>query len=175
MEITEKEREMLEKERDQIKKLTTEILELENDPKNNTKLKQNVIAIQSSISRMASYSNPEQYKLDGCAKIAENVLALLSGNPSDEVQKGMEKLIYDPPDEVLKRLKIKRDQWFTPHQNVAYPAWWSFAVDGLDKYCNYVNSIRFNFTKKGLTIVFPKIVLPKILNLNFGNITNRRK
>jgi hypothetical protein len=33
--------------------------------------------------------------------------------------------------------------------------------------CNYVNSVKFNFTKNGLTIRFPK------MNFNFGNITNK--
>ena len=171
MELTEKEREMLEKERDEIRKLTKEIVELENDPKNSVRLKQNVLGIQSSISRMASYSNPEQYKLDACAKIASAVLSLLSGHPSEDVQKEMEKAIIDPPDELLKRFKIKREQWFIPHQNVAYPLWWGFAVNGLNVYCNYVNSVRFDFTKRGLKIVFPKVVLPK--NLNIGNIINK--
>lgn len=171
MELTEKDREMLEKERDEIKRLAMEILELENDPKNSVKLKQNVIGIQSSISRIASYSNPEQYKLDICTKIAKAVLSLLSGNPTEDVQKEIEKILIDPPEEILKRFKMKRDQWFIPHQNVAYPLWWGFAVNGLDTYCNYVNSIRFDFTKKGLKIIFPKMTLPK--NLNIGNIINK--
>ena len=33
--------------------------------------------------------------------------------------------------------------------------------------CNFANSMRFDFTKKGLKIYFPKI------NLNFGLITNK--
>jgi hypothetical protein len=172
MELTDKEREMLEREREQIKILTNEILELENDPKNSTKLKQSVVGIQFSLNRMASYSKPEQYKLDRCADIAENLLSMLSEAPTEEIQNEMEKSILNPSEETLKRLKIKRDQWIAPHQNVAYPAWWSFVVSGLNKYCTYVISIRFDFTKKGLNITFPKnIVLPK--NFNFGSITNK--
>jgi len=38
----------------------------------------------------------------------------------------------------------------------------------LEAYCNMVNSIRFDFTKKSF-----RIVLPKIKNLNVGNITNK--
>jgi len=32
--------------------------------------------------------------------------------------------------------------------------------------CNYANSVRFDFTKKGLKIIFPK-------NINIGSITNK--
>jgi hypothetical protein len=38
----------------------------------------------------------------------------------------------------------------------------------LEAYCNTVNSIRFDFTKKNF-----RIVLPKIKNLNVGSITNK--
>lgn len=38
----------------------------------------------------------------------------------------------------------------------------------LEAYCNTVNSIRFDFTKKSF-----RIVLPKIKNLNVGSITNK--
>ena len=171
MELTEKERESLEKERDKIKELSMEILELENDPNNSVKLKQNVIGIQFSINRLSSYSRINQNKLDACAKIASAVLGLLSSKPPEEVIKGLESEIIDPSDELLKKAKIKRDQWVLPHQNVAYPLWWSYVVDALDIYCNFVNSIRFDFTKKGLKINFPKITLPK--NLFVGNIFNK--
>ena len=165
MEITEKEREMLEKEREEIKKLTMEIIEMLNDPKNRIKIKQKVIGIQFSVNRMASYSNPKQNELDTCAEISRILLNQLDSNPSVEVQEGMNRLIYDPPEEILKRAGIKRDKYSPPRQNVAYPAWWGLVVTNLNSYCSYVNSIRFDFTKKGLRIVFPKVVLPKTFNL----------
>jgi hypothetical protein len=167
MAITEKEREMLEKERDEIRKLALEILELENDPKNSTEIKKLVIGIQSSIHRMASFSNLENYKLDALTKMADTLLTkLLSNNPPKDVQEMMETEIRNPSDELIRRLKKSK---FKPEElqrlpiNVAYPAWWGFVVYGIDKYCCYVNSIRFDFTKKGLKIILPKkIVLPDI-------------
>ena len=45
--------------------------------------------------------------------------------------------------------------------------WHELIVPSLERFCNDVNSIRFDFTeKRGLKVVLPK-------NLNFGNITNK--
>jgi hypothetical protein len=170
MEMTEKERSMLERERDEIKKLALEILELENDPKNSTELKKRVTGIQFSINRMVSYSNIGNRKLEGLTIMTEALLSLLSMNPPKDVEEALEKEIQNPSEELKKRLKEKHLKLEHQPLNVAYPAWWGFVVDGLDKYCNYVNSIRFDFTKKGLiNIVLPrKIVLPDI-NFIFSN------
>jgi hypothetical protein len=45
---------MINEKREEIKKLTSEIMELEHDPKNVVKIKQNV---QSILNAVASYSN----------------------------------------------------------------------------------------------------------------------
>ncbi len=165
MEITEKEREMLEKERDEIKRLASEILELEKDPKNNTKIKQHIIYIQSSINRLASYSNPKNTNLDAYMKMADGVMPFLSGKPSEIVEKQLMKQINSP--EMVEKLNKRGVMLPT---NPEYSAWWTLVVSILDRYCCYVTSIRFDFTEKGLKIVLPKITLPK--NLNFGNIIN---
>ena len=171
MEITEKERSMLEKERDEIKKLALEILELENDPKNSTELKKHVMEIQFSITRMASYSNIENRKLEALTIATDSLLRLLSMNLPKDLERAMENEIQNPSEELKKKLKEKHLKLKRPPLNVAYPAWWAFVVDGLDKYCSYINLIRFDFTKKGLKIVLPrKIVLPDI---NFNIFSNK--
>lgn len=166
MEITEKEREMLEKERDEIKRLALEILELEKDYKNSTKIKQNIICIQSSINRLASYSNPKNINLDEYTKMADGVMPFLSSKLSEIEEQALMKRLNSP--EMMKRLSKKGMMLPT---NPEYSAWWTLVVSILDKYCCYVTSIRFDFSnKKGLKIIFP-ITLPK--NINFGNIINR--
>jgi hypothetical protein len=167
MKITAKEREMLEKERDEIKRLTKEIIELQYDPNNSTKLKQNVIGIQASLGRMASYANPKNYDLDRIVTIAENVLTLVSTIPPIEMQDAFEQLIRNPSQElrdlIRQKLKTKPDILFKVPLNANYPAWWGFAVDGLDKYCCYVNSITFDFANEELRIKFPK--MKNIINI----------
>jgi hypothetical protein len=167
MEITAKEREMLEKERDETKRLTLEIVELSNDPNNRSKIKQNVLSVQCSVNRIASYADSKNYKLDGLADMANILLEMLSGNPPKDLQKTIDETLMNPPEELRKKLESKGYNR-KPLLNVDYPIWWSFVVNGLNIYCCCVNSIRFDFTKKGL-----KIVLPKIKNLNLGFITNR--
>lgn len=49
--------------------------------------------------------------------------------------------------------------------------WNKIVAHDLGKFCNTVNSIRFDFTKRDLKITLPKITLPK--NLNIGIITNK--
>jgi hypothetical protein len=169
MEITEKEREMLERERDEIKKLSLEILELENDPENSTRIKQNVIGIQFSINRMSSYSCSKNYELNTFASFADILLYMLSWNPSEEERKGVETLLNLPPEKLSKILKRR----FNPEimklsLNAAHPTLWGLIVTRLEQYCCYVNSIRFDFNRKGLKIILSKITLPK--NLNIGNI-----
>jgi len=44
---------------------------------------------------------------------------------------------------------------------------WTLSPRAIETTCNYANSVRFDFTKKGLKLTLPKI------NLNFGNITNK--
>jgi hypothetical protein len=142
VEITEKERLMLVKKKEVICGLTLEILALENDPKNALLIKQKVTTILSLISTIASYSDSKNYNLDGFRILADAMFGIL-------IQ----------PFEELERLKK------------ASPELWRDVVYDIELFCNYANSVRFNFTKKGLKIVFPKITLPK--NLNIGNITNK--
>jgi hypothetical protein len=167
MELSEKERVMLEKERDEIRRLTSEILALENDPKNSTKLKQDVIGVQSAINKMASYSNLENRKLENIAIIVRSLLFLLSHKLQPDEEEEAEKQLRNPSPELLKKLNIGREEWFRLPFNPEYPARWAFVVDSLNSYCCYVNSIQFDFTKKGLTIVLPKITFPRYFNLNF--------
>lgn len=46
---------------------------------------------------------------------------------------------------------------------------WLISPKVIEKTCNFANSVRFGFTKKGL-----KIVLPKIKNLNLGYNVNEQ-
>jgi hypothetical protein len=100
MEITEKERLMLEKERDEIRRLTSEILALENDPKNSTKLKQDIIGVQSAINKMASYSNLENRKLENIAIIVRSLLFLLSHKLQPNEEEEAEKQLRNPSPEL---------------------------------------------------------------------------
>jgi hypothetical protein len=44
---------------------------------------------------------------------------------------------------------------------------WIGSPISIEMVCNYVNSVKFNFTKNGIKISLPK------MNFNFGNITNK--
>lgn len=43
---------------------------------------------------------------------------------------------------------------------------WLISPRAIEKVCNFANSVRFDFTKKGFKLVLPK-------NLNLGFITNK--
>jgi hypothetical protein len=165
MNLSEKERTMLETERDTIKRLTSEIIELAYNPENRVKLKQNVVNIQFSISRIASYADSKG-NLNSITIIADKVLRLLNSNPPDEVKEAIGELIHNPSEadkkEIEKRLNVKYDKLWNPPENQSYPAWWSFAVDWLDTYCCYVNSITFEFTKEKFKIKLPKIDIKEL-------------
>lgn len=133
MEITETERLMLVKNKESICGATIEILELESDPKNALLIKEKISIILSLLSTIASYSNSKNYDLDKFTEFAECLFKML--NPRKEI---LEESLF------LK-------------------TWRAFAIPYLELFCNYVNSIRFDFTKKDLKITLPK-------NINFGNI-----
>ncbi len=152
---------MVETERDDIKRLTLEIMELCNDPKNRIKIKQDVIAVQFSVNKISSYVSSENYRLNALADMAVTLLTMLSGNPPEDVQKAADEMILNPPDELRKKLESKKFGR-KPLLNIDYPVIWGFTVDGLNKYCCYVNSLRFNITGKWWEIFLHKI------NLNLG-------
>lgn len=143
MDITEKERLMLVGKKEEICGITKQILEMAHDPKNSLEIKKNMTTILSLLSTIASYSEVKNYKFDGFREIADN----------DFVNLNM-------PLEYLEELK-KKDPI----------RWNNDIVFSLELFCNYANSVRFDFTKKRVKIILPKITLPK--NLNIGNITNQ--
>lgn len=136
MEITEKERLMLVKKKELICGLTLKVLDLIDDPKNSLEIKKNLTTILSELSVIASYSDSKNYDLDAITNLAWNIFKLLSQYPA--------KVIEDIIPNYWKELIIPR----------------------IESFCNAVNSIRFDFTKKGFKIVLPK-------NLNLGFITNK--
>jgi hypothetical protein len=136
MEITEKERLMLVKSKESICGATIEILELESDPKNALLIKKKISIILSLLSTIASYSNSKNYNLDKLTEFAEALFKML--NPRIEI---LEDLLF-----LMK--------------------WRAFTIPDLELFCNYVNSIRFDFTKKDLKITLPK-------NINLGNIIHQ--
>jgi hypothetical protein len=80
METTDKEKfaitllEMINKKREEIKSLTSKIIELEEDPKNVVKIKQNV---QSILNAVASYSNSKSNDLKIVTLSAELVFRMM--------------------------------------------------------------------------------------------------
>jgi len=94
--------------------------------------------ILSELSAIASYSDFKNYDLNAITDLAGNIFDLLTDYPA--------KVIEDIIPNYWKELIVRRIEFF----------------------CNAVNSIRFDFTKKGF-----KIILPKIKNINLGFITNR--
>ena len=138
-------KEIIENERDAIKKLTSEILDLENEPKNAIKIKQKIVEIQSSINKMASYADTVKYRLDGFSEMANALLGLLSVSPTEEERKDYEALILKPPKELSKTIGIKVNaNGLGAHHNISYPIWWSIVITPLDIYCCYANSIAFD-------------------------------
>ena len=136
MEITEKERLMLVKDKESICGATLEILELENDPKNALLIKKKISIILSLLTTIASFSDFKNLDIDKFTKIAPPLFRYL--NP---------------------RTEILQDAHYLD-------TWRSIVVPDLELFCNYVNSIRFDFTKKDLKITFPK-------NINLGNIIHQ--
>lgn len=137
MEITEKERLMLCKKKDTICGLTLKILDMAHDPQNSLEIKKKVTTILSLLNTIASYSNAKKKNLDVFTSWVDLIFSRF----------------------YLASKCGDGDQ----------DAWDRYVVCGerrLEEFCNAVNSIRFDFTKKDLNITFPKI------NLNFGNIIN---
>lgn len=140
MEITEKERLMLVKKKEMICGLTLKILDMAHDPQNSLEIKKNVTTILSELNTIASYSDVKKKNLDVFTAWADLIFYrfyLASMYPADSTD----------------------DQG----------GWCGYIVCGegkLEEFCNAVNSIRFDFTKKGFKIVLPK-------NLNLGFITNK--
>ena len=91
----------------------------------------------SLLNTIASYSDAKNYDLEKFTQLAEALFKML--NPRKELLENTEYL-----------------------EN-----WRKIAIPDLESFCNYVNSINFNFTKKPIQIRIPKI------NFNFGNITNK--
>jgi hypothetical protein len=143
MEITEKERLMLVGKIELICRLTLGILDMAHDPQNNSlKIKKNIASILSVLNTIASFSDSKNYQLDALAEYADGLFKILTKRP-------------EPLSEVDKEIT---DQ--------LYPKLERLVIDEIERFCIYVNSIRFDFTNKGLKIGLPK--LPKIKNLNLG-------
>ena len=137
MQITETERLMLVKNKESICGATLEILELENKPKNSLLIKKKISIILSLLSTIASYSNAKNYDLDKFTELSGALFRML--NP---------------------RTEILEDEHYLE-------TWRKIVIPDLELFCNYVNSIRFDFNhKEGLKITLPK-------NINFGHITNQ--
>lgn len=131
MELTEKERLMLVGKKEEIRRLTEEIIELVNNHKNSLEIKKKITAVQSLLSDIASYANSKNYRLDGFTEFANILFTMLQ----------------NVPEEVFSETK-RID-----------PNIWNYVVLGVGKYCNYANSVRFNFTKRDVKIHLPKIDL----------------
>lgn len=130
--------ELVNKKKEEIKTLTSEIIELENDPKNIVKIKQDV---QSILNAVASCSNSNSNDL--------------------EIVEGRADLVF-----YVMRMLTESDG------TISSSSWHGRLISHqLEDFCtraNAWNPIKFDFTKKGL-----KVVLPKIKNLNLGIITNK--
>ncbi len=60
MELTEKERLMLVEKKEEIRNLTTQILEIANDPRQATEIKKKIASILSNLSIIGSYAKPRR-------------------------------------------------------------------------------------------------------------------
>lgn len=136
MQITETERMMLVTNKQHICGATLKILEFENDPKNALEVKKSIFMILSLLSQISSYTNSKNFDLDKISTFAEKLFKML--NPRTEI---LEDAVY------LQK-------------------WRELAVPDLELFCNYVNTIRFDFnSKEGFKLILPKI------NLNFSIFT----
>jgi len=129
METTEKEKfaiallDMINKKREEVKKLTSDIIALENDPKNVVKIKQ---YIQSIINAVASCSNSDSNDLE-IIKLDANIIFRLIRMSKDS---------YDDQ-------TIKPRSW---HVLVTH------RLEDFCIMANAWNPIKFDFSKKGLKI-----------------------
>ncbi|MEM3576881.1 MAG: hypothetical protein QXX51_00285 [Candidatus Bathyarchaeia archaeon] len=64
MELTEKERLMLVEKKEEIRRLTTEILGMASNPKNELEIKKGFTSILAHLNTIASYSDCQNYDLD---------------------------------------------------------------------------------------------------------------
>lgn len=118
MELTEKERLMLVGKKEEIRKLTTEILDIMDDPKKQSGVKKKITSILSLLSTIASYSDSKNYNLDAFTQMAN----------------------------VIFTFGLERHEELRP-----------LTVFEIETFCNYVNSIQFEFTRKDFKIRIPKI------------------
>jgi len=118
MELTEKERLMLVEKKEEIRKLTTEILDIMDDPKKQSEVKKKITSILSLLSTIASYSNSKNYNLDAFTQMANVIFTFGIGRHGE-----------------LRPLTVFE----------------------IETFCNYVNSIQFEFTRKDFKIRIPKI------------------
>jgi len=133
MEITERERLLLVEKKEEICSITTEIITLVEDEKNALEIKKKITSILSLINTIASYSNARNWNLD---KFTEGANVLFHY---------LEKPVPDD-------LKNERDRKLFIH------TYWQEAIVGcVGMFCNYANSIRFDFTKRDVKIRVPKM------------------
>jgi hypothetical protein len=127
MELTETERLMLIKKKEEICGLTLQILDMAHDRERELEIKKNFTTILSLLNQIASYSDSKNYDLNEFTEYVDALFGLMSHEKSSESWSPL-------------RVKI-----------------WLVSPVVIEKLCNYANSVRFDFTKKGLKINFPKI------------------
>jgi hypothetical protein len=127
---------MINKKREEVKTLTSEIIALENDPKNVVKIKQN---IQSIINAVASCSNSDSNDLE-IIKLDANIIFKLIRMSKDN---------YDD-----HTIKPRSWQVLVTHR-----------LEDFCIYANAWNPIKYDFNKKGWRIDFKNLNL-SIININ---------
>ncbi|MEM3797242.1 MAG: hypothetical protein QXE05_01420 [Nitrososphaeria archaeon] len=78
MELTEKERLMLVEKKDEIRRLTTEILEMASNPKNELEIKKKFTSILSHLNTIASYSDSKNINLDNFTDVINILFGTMS-------------------------------------------------------------------------------------------------
>lgn len=123
MELSEKERLMIVGKMEEISKLTTEILDIENNPEEMMEIKKKMTTVLSLLRTINSYSRSKNMNLLYSFMFWTNTL-------------------------FFEMIRLKESN-----------AWFA-AIPWIEFFCNFVNSIQFDLTKRDIKIKFPKIEFP---------------
>ena len=140
MELTEKERLMLAEKLDEIHEITAEIIDMvKNNDIDTSAVKKKILAIQSRLSILGSYSKPKKANLEpinfmyipALFRIMDSYDALMEADVGQH-----------PLGDFLPTIRSNIRQMLK---------------SDVERFCILANSIHFDFTKKGIKIRIPRI------------------
>lgn len=140
MELTEKERLMLTEKLDEIHRIATEIIDiLKRSSIDTSAVKKKILAIQSRLSVLGSYSKPKNANLEPLNFIIIPALFRIMDSYDALMEADVDQ---DPLRDFLPAIRDNIRQMLR---------------SDVERFCIAANSIHFDFTKKGIKIRIPRI------------------